>query len=48
MKIATNVGYWSSGPPDDAPELFAAADQLRLDQIWTAEAYGNDAWTPLA
>ena len=48
MRIATNVGYWSSGPPDDAPELFAAADQLRLDQIWTAEAYGSDAWTPLA
>ena len=48
MRIATNVGYWSSGPPDDAPELFAAADRLRLDQIWTAEAYGSDAWTPLA
>jgi alkanesulfonate monooxygenase SsuD/methylene tetrahydromethanopterin reductase-like flavin-dependent oxidoreductase (luciferase family) len=42
------VGYWSSGPPPDAPELFAAADRLRLDQIWTAEAYGSDAWTPLA
>src|SRR2546429_7879078 len=48
MRIATNVGYWSSGPPDDAPELFAAADRLRLDQIWTAEAYGSDAWTPPA
>jgi F420-dependent oxidoreductase-like protein len=48
MRIATNVGYWSSGPPDDAPALFAAADRLRLDQIWTAEAYGSDAWTPLA
>ena len=48
MKISTMAGYWSSGPPPDAPELFAAADRLRLDQIWTAEAYGSDAWTPLA
>ena len=48
MKISTMAGYWSSGPPRDAPELFAAADRLRLDQIWTAEAYGSDAWTPLA
>jgi F420-dependent oxidoreductase-like protein len=48
MKISTMAGYWGSGPPEDAPELFAAADRLRLDQIWTAEAYGSDAWTPLA
>ena len=48
MKIATTVGYWSAGPPDDAADRFAAADRLQLDQIWTAEAYGSDAWTPLA
>ena len=48
MKIATTVGYWSSGPPSDAAQLFATADELRLDQVWTAEAYGSDAWTPLA
>jgi F420-dependent oxidoreductase-like protein len=48
MKIATSVGYWSSGPPKNAPEVFAAADRMRLDQVWTAEAYGSDAWTPLA
>src|SRR5256885_16804673 len=48
MKISTMAGYWSSGPPPDAPELFAAADRLEFDQVWTAEAYGSDAWTPLA
>jgi len=48
MKIATTVGYWSSGPPSDAAQLFATSDELRLDQVWTAEAYGSDAWTPLA
>jgi F420-dependent oxidoreductase-like protein len=48
VKIATTVGYWSTGPPRDAPEVFAAAERLRFDQVWTAEAYGSDAWTPLA
>jgi F420-dependent oxidoreductase-like protein len=48
VKIATTVGYWSSGPPRDAPGVFAAAERLRFDQVWTAEAYGSDAWTPLA
>jgi F420-dependent oxidoreductase-like protein len=48
MKLAVTAGYWSAGPPDDAADLFAAAEQLELDQVWTAEAYGSDAWTPLA
>jgi F420-dependent oxidoreductase-like protein len=48
MKTAVNVGYWGAGPPDGVADVFAAADRLRLDQVWTAEAYGSDAWTPLA
>jgi len=48
MKIAVTVGYWSAGPPPGAAELFAAAERAGVDQIWTAEAYGSDAWTPLA
>jgi F420-dependent oxidoreductase-like protein len=48
MKIATIAGYWSAGPPADAPGLFAASERLGVDQIWTAEAWGSDAWTPLA
>jgi F420-dependent oxidoreductase-like protein len=48
MKLAVTAGYWGAGPPDDAAALFAAAEQLRLDQVWTAEAWGSDAWTPLA
>src|ERR1700739_4908086 len=48
MKIATTVGYWSSGAPGDAAQLFTTADELALDQVWTAEAYGSDAWTALA
>src|ERR1700689_5392534 len=48
MKAPTPLGHRSAGPPDGAADLFAAADRLQLDQIWTAEAYGSDAWTPLA
>jgi F420-dependent oxidoreductase-like protein len=48
MRISTTVGYWSAGPPPGAAELFEAADRAEIDQIWTAEAYGSDAWTPLA
>jgi F420-dependent oxidoreductase-like protein len=48
MRIAVTVGYWSAGPPAGAAELFEAADRAGIDQIWTAEAYGSDAWTPLA
>jgi len=48
MKIAVTAGYWSAGPPLGAADLFDAAERLELDQAWTAEAYGSDAWTPLA
>ena len=48
MKIAVSAGYWGAGPPPGAAGLFDAAERLGLDQIWTAEAYGSDAWTPLA
>ena len=48
MKIAVSAGYWGAGPPPGAADLFEAAERLGLDQIWTAEAYGSDAWTPLA
>ena len=48
MRIAVTAGYWAAGPPAGAAELFAAAERLGIDQVWTAEAYGSDAWTPLA
>jgi alkanesulfonate monooxygenase SsuD/methylene tetrahydromethanopterin reductase-like flavin-dependent oxidoreductase (luciferase family) len=43
MKLAVTAGYWSAGPPPGVAELFEAADQAGVDQIWTAEAYGSDA-----
>ena len=48
MRTSVSVGYWSAGPPPGAQELFEAAERAGVDQIWTAEAYGSDAWTPLA
>jgi F420-dependent oxidoreductase-like protein len=48
VKIAVMAGYWGAGPPPGAADLFAAAERIGVDQVWTAEAYGSDAWTPLA
>lgn len=48
MRLALGVGYWSSGPPAGALEQIQEAERLGFDSIWTAEAYGSDALTPLA
>ncbi len=48
LRLGLNTGYWGAGPPHGAPEAIAAADELGFDSIWTAEAYGSDALTPLA
>jgi F420-dependent oxidoreductase-like protein len=48
MRLALGVGYWSSGPPAGAVEQIQEAERLGFDSVWTAEAYGSDALTPLA
>ncbi len=48
MKLALGLGYWSAGPPAGAVEQVAAAEDLGFDSMWSAEAYGSDALTPLA
>jgi F420-dependent oxidoreductase-like protein len=49
MRLGLVVGYWNSaGPPADALEQIRAAEALGFDSVWTAEAYGSDAFTPLA
>jgi F420-dependent oxidoreductase-like protein len=48
MRLALSMGYWSAGPPPDLLESVVEAERLGFDSVWTAEAYGSDALTPLA
>src|SRR5437870_312600 len=48
MKLGLATGYWTSGPPPGIQDSIAEAERLGFDSIWTAEAYGSDAFTPLA
>lgn len=48
MRVGLGAGYWSAGPPAGAADQIATAERLGFDCVWTAEAYGSDALTPLA
>ncbi|RNL59975.1 LLM class F420-dependent oxidoreductase [Nocardioides marmoriginsengisoli] len=48
MKLGLQLGYWQAGPPTNHAELVAAAEEAGFDAIFTAEAWGSDAFTPLA
>jgi F420-dependent oxidoreductase-like protein len=46
MRLGLNFGYWGSGPSDNIA-IAQEAERLGYDSLWTAEAYGSDAVTPL-
>jgi F420-dependent oxidoreductase-like protein len=48
ISLGYSTGYWGSGPPQGALDGVKEADRLGFDSVWTAEAYGSDALTPLA
>ncbi|HUX69894.1 MAG TPA: LLM class flavin-dependent oxidoreductase, partial [Cellulomonadaceae bacterium] len=48
MRLGYHTGYWSAGPPPGAQDAVLAAERLGFDSVWSAEAYGSDALTPLA
>ncbi len=48
ISLGYTAGYWGSGPPAGALEAIKEADKLGFDSVWTAEAYGSDALSPLA
>ncbi len=47
MKLGLAVGYWGRRPPDDTVTLAQEAERLGYDSVWTSEAWGSDAFTPL-
>lgn len=48
MKIGLHQGYWQRHPLNNFIGLAQEAESLGFDSVWTAEAYGSDAFTPLA
>ncbi|HYC55984.1 MAG TPA: LLM class F420-dependent oxidoreductase [Candidatus Binatia bacterium] len=48
MKLGLMIGYWQGGAPGDFVTLAKEAEDLGYESVWTAEAYGSDAFTPLA
>jgi F420-dependent oxidoreductase-like protein len=48
LKLGLQLGYWGAGPPPNAVDQVLEAERLGFDSVWTAEAYGSDALTPLA
>ncbi len=46
MRLGLNLGYWGAGAADGVA-LAQEAERLGFDSVWTAEAYGSDAVTPL-
>jgi len=48
MKLGLQLGYWGAQPPVGTAELVHAAEESGFDSVFTAEAWGSDAFTPLA
>jgi F420-dependent oxidoreductase-like protein len=49
MRLGLMLGYWGLGlTAEDQIELVREAERSGFDSVWTAEAYGSDAATPLA
>jgi F420-dependent oxidoreductase-like protein len=48
MKFGLQMGYWGQLPPPDIVETAKVAEASGFDSIWSAEAWGSDAFSPLA
>ncbi|MGH2844980.1 MAG: LLM class F420-dependent oxidoreductase [Thermoleophilaceae bacterium] len=49
MRLGLALGYWGFGlTAEDQIALARTAEEAGFDSVWTAEAYGSDAATPLA
>ncbi|PBC75554.1 F420-dependent oxidoreductase-like protein [Streptomyces sp. TLI_235] len=47
MRLGLAVGYWTRQPPQDLIPLVQEAERLGYHSVWTSEAWGSDAFTPL-
>ncbi|GMQ84514.1 MAG: LLM class F420-dependent oxidoreductase [Acidimicrobiia bacterium] len=47
MRLGINLGYWGTAVAEDS-SIITEVEKLGYDSVWTAEAYGADALTPLA
>ena len=48
MELGLQMGYWQKHPYQGYVELVQEAERLGYRSMWTGEAYGSDALTPLA
>jgi F420-dependent oxidoreductase-like protein len=46
VKLGVHIGHWGARPVDAVP-LVREAERLGFDSVWTSEAWGSDAVTPL-
>ncbi|MFK8021887.1 MAG: LLM class F420-dependent oxidoreductase [Pseudomonadales bacterium] len=48
LTLGLELGYWGQFYPESHTQLAKTAESLGYDSVWTAESWGNDAFTPLA
>ena len=48
MELGLQLGYWGAQPDPGFLELARVAEELGYDSVWAGEAWGSDAFTPLA
>ncbi|HVJ99201.1 MAG TPA: LLM class F420-dependent oxidoreductase [Acidimicrobiia bacterium] len=46
MKLGLQLGYWGAQPNPFHVMLTQEAEKLGFDSVWTAEAWGSDAFSP--